>query len=218
MNFAAVLRLSTATALLLLGPSLALAQQQQRPGPTPAARPTPAADAKFDFTPKVGELVSDGYPAIVVFFQDGAYPMQLNKPEGWKVAGSAAQMTFENPAFPGAYITLRSSSLPPPPKFDESWIEQTKPLILASAPKDANKPKILSATPDGFNIAGWKSMEFKQEYESTGRRLNQDWLFLLLNDGRFLEVITSAREENFPAVRSATLQIMAGFSRVPPKP
>lgn len=196
----------------------------QRPA-APTVKPTPApSTAQFNFTPKLGEVTSDGFPVTVVLFQDGDRRMQVNQPAGWKPAGSAAEMYFENPNFPGARITLRLSSIAAPPKFDSPWIEAAKPLIIASAPRGSKNVTVTNVAPGVFDIASWNSLEIKLAYAQVGpaqdeRRFVNSWLFLRLRDGRMIETVVTAREDQFPSVRAAAIQVLTGWSLVvPPVP
>ena len=185
----------------------------------PSASPTPpgglAGDRKFDFTPTVAEQTSDGIPVRMVLFRDGKLPMQLNPPGKWIVSGSAAEMFFQNPLFSGARITLRASSLPVADKLDDRWVELVKPLILVGLPKGSNNQKIANVTPDGFNIAGWTSMEIKATYDQEGKRFAAGWLFLRLRDGRLLEIICTSRDEDFASVRLAMMEALRGWGTGP---
>ena len=189
------------------------AQRPTLPPTRPAAAPS---TGQFNFTPKLGEVVSDGFGVTVVLFQDGDRRMQVNQPEGWNPAGKPAEMYFENPKFPAARITLRLSSIAAPPKFDNPWIEAAKPLVVASVPRDSKNAAVTSVTPAVLDIAGWTSLEIKVAYDQAGRRFVNSWFFLRLGDGRLIETVASAREDQFPAVRTAAIQMLAGWSLVVP--
>ena len=205
-----------AVAVLLAGLCSGLeASWAQKPANPPAAAVAPAGDRKFDFTPTVSEQVSDGVPYRTVLFRDGSRRMQVNPPGKWTVSGSPGEMFFLNPDLSGARITLRASSLPVPEKMDEPWIESIKPLVIASLPKSANNQVIANVAPNAINISSSISVEFKATYDQTGKRFVSDWVFLRLTDGRLLEVVTSSRDEDFPAVRSAMIEVLRGWGTAP---
>ncbi len=159
--------------------------------------------------------MQDGFPTPTVMFRDGDQYVRINLPTGWKVAGSSSELHFDNATLPGALVTIRLSSLTSPDQLDAAWIETVKPLLLGSVPKDSKNGRIANITPDALNIAGWKSIEFKMVYDQFGKSMVNDWLFLKLSDGRFLEVICTGRDQNFTVIRDARHYILAGWGSIP---
>ena len=162
----------------------------------------------LNFTPTVKEYNFDGFLAKVIIFKDGAQPMHVIQPAGWTTAGSVSEFFLTNPQLGDSRITLRISSLTAPTKFDEPWIENTKPLILAGLPQGA---RIVNITPDALNRNSWTTIEFKSAYERAGKRADTGWMFVRLSDGRFLELIYSAPDEKFTQVRTAAHEMLAGW-------
>lgn len=180
--------------------------------PAAAARATPARTlGPFNFTPAVLEENFDGVIAKVAVFKDGFVAMRVNQPIGWVAAGSSTQLYFTNAKIANSRITLRASTLEPPAKFDEAWLETIKPLILGSLPKDGTGQRIDNVTPNILNIRSWTSVEFKASYERTGRRVTTGWLFLRLEDGRLLEVVSTGPEESFGEIHAAVEDILRGW-------
>jgi hypothetical protein len=187
----------------------------QRPAPAPPRAVAIPAGGVFNFTPTTRELIFDGFPVQTTLFRDGERYMKINVPAGWKVAGSSSEMHFENPSLPGARITMRLSSLSAPEKFDDAWVDSVKPLLVSSIPKDSKNGRIVNVVPNVLNVAGWKSIELKIAYDQFSQSMVNDWMFLKLADGRFLEVIGSGKDANFAAIKSATTYILAGWGMVP---
>jgi len=100
---------------------------------------------------------------------------------------------------------------PAPVKFDDGWIETTRPLILGGLPKDSKEQKIVNVTPNALNLQGWNSIDFKVSFDRLGRRFSTGWMFILLPDKRFLEVVYSAPDEKFTQVRAAATEMLKGW-------
>ena len=194
----------------LQGLSTGWAQSAPRAVVTPPPKTVPST-AAFNFTPTVVDMDFDGYLAKVVVFKDGTVKRQVGLPSGWKAAGSSGELYLTNPLFPDGRITLRMSSLEPPVKFDDGWIETTRPLILGGLPKDSKEQKIVNVTPNALNLQGWNSIDFKVSFDRLGRRFSTGWMFILLPDKRFLEVVYSAPDEKFTQVRAAATEMLKGW-------
>ena len=148
-----------------------MAQSAPKPAAAQPAKTGPST-AFFDFTPGVTDQDFDGFLSKVVVFKDGSLRRHVTLPSGWIAAGSSGEIYLTNPKILDARITLRVSSLEAPAKFDDGWIDTTKPLILGGLPKDASEKKIVNVTPNALNIQGWTSMEFKASYVRFGRRFS----------------------------------------------
>lgn len=180
--------------------------------PAAAAQPTPARTlGPFNFSPTVLDENFDGVIAKVAVFKDGFVAMRVNQPIGWVAAGSSTQLYFTNAKIPNSRITLRASTLEPPAKFDEAWIETIKPLILGGLPKDGTGQRIDNVTPNILNIRSWTSVEFKASYERSGQRVSTGWLFLRLEDGRLLEIVSTGPEESYGAIHGAVEYMLRGW-------
>src|SRR5262249_1319137 len=92
----------------------------QRPIVTPPPNPASAVGRPFNFTPITRNMAQDGMPTATTMFRDGDHYVRINVPNGWKVGGSTNEIHFDTPTIPGALITIRSSSLAPPEKFDDA--------------------------------------------------------------------------------------------------
>jgi hypothetical protein len=169
----------------------------------------------IDFTPRYCEIQWRERSGRVLYLQNGPLRIFLDIPAGWEASGDKGALLLKRRDGTFGRIELRATETRLPVPMTPEWAENSRKRLVKFAAPEARDIQFLEQKEGPLDVNNWRSFEQRFTYSFFGDAITYSICHLRLSADYDLELICTARSQDFAAAHAAAFSMMSSWNMPP---